>query len=741
MGKVVVLNLVAGDLQQGFSVTLEIGEDGYPRAIHLSGKLPAAQSILEDYLRWQSILCPRSSTRGLQRVPGLVTNVSWNELSDSLKISLNSWLNSEQFRPIREKLLEELNKDDEVRVIVQAADIQLRRLPWHLWDFFEKYPKAEVALSTDSYQRVTPTKAEKEQVKILAILGNSEGIDIKKDREILENLPDAETCFLVSPDRSIINDHLWEQPWDILFFAGHSRTEGETGRIYINDTDSLTIAQLKYALKKAIAQGLQLAIFNSCDGLGLAQELSDLHIPQMIVMREPVPDKVAQEFLKYFLPAFAGGKPFYLAVREARERLQGLEKEFPCATWLPVICTNPAQLPPTWEMLSGKKSDGDLDEYGGYKALIREKIQKFCGREFVFDAIQEFLSNEKRGYFTVVGDPGMGKSAIAAKYIDDKKCPCFFNIRAEGSNRPELFLNRIRQQLIQRYNLANASQDDLPILLDKVSKKLGSGERLTIVVDALDEVEQEGSKNLLYLPKTLPEGVYFLLTRRPYTRESKRFDVSPDVPVSELDLRQHKELSRSDVSEYIRLFLTVDPEYKEALNRWITERHLAPEQFIEQVADKSENNFMYLRYVLPAIAGGAYKDLSLAQLPEGLHGYYQDHWVQMGMDKQPQENQVIILFILKEVGSPIPCEMIADITQQDEYEVQQVLDKWVEFLKNNKIEGYTCYSIYHTTFLEFLKAQKRVDAKRKLFKEANQRLVNYWKRGEQEDDTNDDEKV
>jgi CHASE2 domain-containing sensor protein len=64
-----------------------------------------------------------------------------------------------------------------------------------------------------------------------------------------------------------------------------------------------------------------------------------------------VPDEVAQKFLKYFLKAFAGGKPLYLAAREAREQLQGLESEFPCASWLPVIFQNPAQVPPTWEDL------------------------------------------------------------------------------------------------------------------------------------------------------------------------------------------------------------------------------------------------------------------------------------------------------------------------------------------------------------------------------------------------------
>ncbi|MHC5597349.1 MAG: CHASE2 domain-containing protein, partial [Nostoc sp.] len=109
--------------------------------------------------------------------------------------------------------------------------------------------------------------------------------------------------------------------------------------------------------RKAIENGLQLAIFNSCDGLGLARELADLQIPQIIVMREPVPDQVAKEFLKYFLQGFAGGESLYQSVRQARERLQGLEDRFPCATWLPMICQNPAQIPPTWDELRFTKTE------------------------------------------------------------------------------------------------------------------------------------------------------------------------------------------------------------------------------------------------------------------------------------------------------------------------------------------------------------------------------------------------
>jgi hypothetical protein len=156
--------------------------------------------------------------------------------------------------------------------------------------------------------------------------------------------------ILVEPQRQALNDELWLQSWDILFFAGHSSTQPDEkiGSFRINPNDSLTIAELKNALSKAIEQGLHLAIFNSCDRLGLAANLADLHIPQIIVMREPIPDKVAQEFLKNFLTEFSSGKPLYQSVREARSKLQGLEDEFPYASWLPVICQNPAEIPLVW---------------------------------------------------------------------------------------------------------------------------------------------------------------------------------------------------------------------------------------------------------------------------------------------------------------------------------------------------------------------------------------------------------
>ena len=369
MGKLIVLKL-DGDFNQGFRVALEIGLEGERPETEIIGKLPPATELALRYSGWQSSY--RSLGKATRVIKAKKVKIDGSlkkekeecrTLAKELHDYLNTWLKSESFFSIREKWLEKVSTSDELRVIIRADNHQIWQLPWHQWDLLERYSFAEIGFSALEYDR--PPKLEtppcRDKLRILAILGNSEGIKINEDQQRLENLPGAVTTFLVEPQRQELNDQLWQQPWDILFFAGHSQTEGKRGRIYLNPTDSLTLDELRYALKKAVEGGLQLAIFNSCDGLGLARELEQLHIPQLIVMREPVPDQVAQEFLKYFLYSFASGKPLYSAMQEARQRLQGLEDDFPCASWLPVICQNPAAMPLAWPDLSEPSQESQAE--------------------------------------------------------------------------------------------------------------------------------------------------------------------------------------------------------------------------------------------------------------------------------------------------------------------------------------------------------------------------------------------
>lgn len=410
-GKLVVLKF-NGALPQGFQVMLEIGSDGARPSTELMGALPPNPELARQLSQWQQIyrslnsntLSANSRIKPQQIVYGGSVNRLENCRQSALQLQeqMTAWLESLSFLRLDRRLREALSTHESIRVLIRTQDPQLRRLPWHRWDFIERYSKAEIGLcSTVSEQvEIEPlADLKRTKVKVLAILGNSANIDVQADRQFLQALLNAKVTFLVEPSRQQIDEQLWNQEWHILFFAGHSTTEGDRGFIDINPHERITLEELKYGLKQAIAKGLQIAIFNSCDGLGLAQALETLPIPQMILMREPVPDLVAQEFLKHFLSAYSGGKSLYLSVREAKERLHSMEDRFPCASWLPTIIQNSAEIPPSYQELVngvthnssqlGKDADPDIHQIPLSTTTLRVT-------DAIGDRLRQFALNLRR---------------------------------------------------------------------------------------------------------------------------------------------------------------------------------------------------------------------------------------------------------------------------------------------------------------------------------------------------------
>ncbi|HBW56313.1 MAG TPA: molecular chaperone TorD [Oscillatoriales bacterium UBA8482] len=372
--KFVILDLGKGSLTAGFPlVTARLWDSENPRPIKIIGCLPAAPELITFYQRWRFIYQELYHTLGISSRIELeqedithVSEVELQEICTQYIHQFNQWLHFEEFRTIDQQLRSALQPTDEIEIILETSDFKVRHLPWQLWHFFHDYPRAELALSQPQYTRKTSLSVPGSKIRILAILGNKTGIDITEDQRILTALPQTETVFLIEPSQQQLDRALWDSKgWDILFFAGHSESQEQekSGTFKINHQDKVSIKTLLPAFRKAIEKGLQIAIFNSCDGLGLATELAQLNIPQTIVMREPVPDVVAQTFLKHFLQAFSQGQSLYLAVRQARERLYILENRFPCGSWLPVICQNPAIVSVSWQDLKRRKNIYQLPNF------------------------------------------------------------------------------------------------------------------------------------------------------------------------------------------------------------------------------------------------------------------------------------------------------------------------------------------------------------------------------------------
>ena len=295
------------------------------------------------------------------------TSLSCWESYQNLVTELNYWLNNDpSWRVIRGYLEQYLNElEEEIRVTIQTQNQVLRQLPWKAWDLFtQDYSKVETALSTPEYEPPKGWKGfiKKPQVKILVILGADEGIDIKSDETLLNKVRNrgAKIETLRQPQVQELRNKLTENSWHIVFFAGHSETnENGQGTLYLNNNrDCITIDGIEHELITAIENGLCLAIFNSCDGLGIADQLAEYRLPASIVMKEPVPNQLAIDFLEYFLNYFSRNESLFLSVHKARSFLKDkydTKEQYPGSSWLPTLVPNLAVGLPTWK--------GFLSEY------------------------------------------------------------------------------------------------------------------------------------------------------------------------------------------------------------------------------------------------------------------------------------------------------------------------------------------------------------------------------------------
>ncbi|MEC4812010.1 MAG: CHASE2 domain-containing protein [Scytonema sp. PMC 1069.18] len=376
MGRVAVLKIGKGDFQQGFEVSLELREDRGSPVGEIEGRLPGNTDIEGLYVLWQQSFLnltaiarnqrqsQRHEQNGWEIEESLPTNRATREIADDcwqrmrqVEANLNQWLQPSGelgWQKIRERLNKELaTQADTMRLAIKAKDPILWKLPWHTWDLLSHYPNVGVSYSPVEYEswEIAKHQTQSDRVRLLAIFGDNQHLDLEVDRQALANLLQTETVFCHQPQgRDLMAQLRNPKGWDIFFFAGHSQTVEQRGRISLNARESIETDQFKHALKEAIQRGLKIAIFNSCEGLGLAQQLADLHVPIIIVMQEIVPDHVAQSFLKEFLREYASGQSLYTAVRHAQERLEEFT-DLPGATWLPMIYQNPSEVPPTWKDL------------------------------------------------------------------------------------------------------------------------------------------------------------------------------------------------------------------------------------------------------------------------------------------------------------------------------------------------------------------------------------------------------
>lgn len=358
---------------QGFNITLFYGEETQ------DGFLPDIPPTLDQTFKdWQSTYRQLEDVRTHFRISGAtVTRYSRDESSQyasAVESLFNQWLSSTERRwqEIRDALVFIFGRFGRevglVPILLDTSDTtELSRLPWQAWDLLSNRDfKTELILRVrerlgNSIKPVIPQA----KVQMLVLVGCTEGLNVSQDLAIiksLESTQNTEVTLLTQPTKEELQNTLRARAYHLFIFIGHSCSDqkGEIGWLQLNKTQSISIEDFKLAFKKVIDQGLQLAIFNSCDGLGLAHQLAELNLPRCIVMREPVPDTLAAAFLNHFLSAFSQNQSLFAALHEAREQLEYAKSEYPGILWLPILCIRESALKQsfTWKEMIASNPPG-----------------------------------------------------------------------------------------------------------------------------------------------------------------------------------------------------------------------------------------------------------------------------------------------------------------------------------------------------------------------------------------------
>lgn len=347
-----------------------------------------------------------------------------------------------------------------------------------------------------------------------------------------------------------------------------------------------------------------------------------------------------------------------------------------------------------------------------FGTLIDARTRDFVGRKFLFDHIEQTCKSPDfpSGYIHIVGEPGIGKTSFMAAFVKRFGALHHFNISSNGITSPQQFLGNICAQLIVRYVLpyktlpryAAVNSSFLERLLSEVSSVTG-GQPIFILADALDEASRSAmpsTANPLYLPRILPDNVYFVVTSRPDDSIVLTADHIQMITIEDIGSD-----NMTDVHSYIDRFIEA---HVEQMQEVMKEFQVTRDDFREVIATRSSGNFMYLEYVLRDILSRRLNPSNLDDikaLPKGLENYYKAHWKRMNEDEHSRKYQLPILGLFAATGAPNRISDLVMFTGFSPIEIGNVVRTWRPFLE----ESEKGWQIYHPSFLRFIEREINLD--------------------------------
>jgi branched-chain amino acid transport system substrate-binding protein len=356
MSNKIVITITDGSFEKGFDIKVNVGRNTDEQ----HGRLPPQPEIPALYREnfsdgtLESNGEPRSNnyrtwvrtmTHDTESLPMVAQHL--DQRTTLLETQFTNWLSFADLGNIQTQIGKKIPLGSQPQVILQVPnDRILQRLPWHKWAWFNThFPDTEIVLSRRAF-KVKPFLGLR---RVLVIVGtettidqdgNEQRIDLKPDLKALEKnlnpiVADFKVKVLPQPTLKELRAAIRDGKYHIIFYVGHSN--GDDGSIGVNRQENITIHYLNDEIRAAVRNGLEMMLFNSCNGSEIAFRLSDWNVPYIIVMRERIANDVAVTFIEHFSQHLAEGHSLTKSVSKAREQLRDQEGVQRCASWMPMI--------------------------------------------------------------------------------------------------------------------------------------------------------------------------------------------------------------------------------------------------------------------------------------------------------------------------------------------------------------------------------------------------------------------
>lgn len=157
MDKQIIMQIIGGSFEEGFSVIVQISEKGKSLQSNYHGKLPKNMEIMPAYQQWKNhyYLNPIIRSAGIrnhriQLLDELIEVVGQDDYKNSqetLETIMEQWLDSKEIREIENHISDKVYEQESAQLIISTDNTDLQRLPWQTWNLFERRELIEVSFS------------------------------------------------------------------------------------------------------------------------------------------------------------------------------------------------------------------------------------------------------------------------------------------------------------------------------------------------------------------------------------------------------------------------------------------------------------------------------------------------------------------------------------------------------------------------------------------------------------------